>query len=54
MFYIGSNEFRLLSKQLRGLKDFLDTFDVIFESFIDFEKIKICDASKGILEFLLI
>ena len=39
---------------LRGSKDFLDTFNVIFESFIDFKKIKICDASEGILEFLLI
>ena len=39
---------------LRGSKDFLDTFNVIFESFIDFEKINICDASEGILEFLLI
>ena len=39
---------------LRSSKDFLDTFNVIFESFIDFEKIKICDASEGILEFLRI
>ena len=39
---------------LRGSKDFLYTFNVIFESFIGFEKINICDASEGILEFLLI
>ena len=39
---------------LRGSKDFLDTFNVIFESFIDFEKIDIFDASERIFEFLLI
>ena len=55
MFYIGPNEFRLCFLNiLRGSKDFLDTFNVIFESFIDFEKINICDASEGILDSLLI
>ena len=38
----------------RGSKELLNTFNVIFESFIDFEKINIYDASEGILYFLLI